>query len=255
MATLSVSGFPAAAHGTPNVPLALQTESPSPTASGSTSPTPSGSPSPTPSDSPTPPFDPKFRRVDLSVSRHRVRVGQRVVLSGEVQANRPECAVDKPVTIRRLIFGTNQYLTVAKRRTDRNGEFRVTERARWNSAFKAVAHRRGGCRREVSDPVVVRVRPRLGVRVDNPRPSRFTNFRVYGRLRPSHPSTNVVLQRRGRNRWVTVQRQELSPQSTYSFFPFASWRGERVFRVKWPKADRDHVTGVSRSITVRTTAS
>lgn len=238
VAAFSVSGPPAAAGSSSGpVPLTVQTETPSPTASPS----------------PTPTFDPRFRRIDLSASRRRVEVGRRVVFSGEIEANRPDCMIDKPVTVRRLIFGTSKRLPVANRRTDQRGRFRVAERARWSSAYTAVAHRREGCRREVSDPVVVYVRARLGIRVDDRTPSRFTNFRVFGRLRPSHRSTEVLLQRQGRRGWSRVQSQELSGRSTYSFFPLADWRGKRVFRVKWPKADRDHETGTSGPITIRTT--
>lgn len=236
--TFSVSGMPAVAGISRNaLPLVVQTESPSPT----------------PSPSPSTTYDPDFRSVDLSASRRRVHLGRRVVFTGRVRANRPDCAVAKPVTLRRLIFGTSRHLPIATKTTDRNGEFRFSDRARWSSAYTAVAQRKGRCRREVSDPVVVKVSVRLGVRVVDRTPERFTNFRIYGRIRPSHPHTDVVLQRKARRQWVTVRRQELSRQSSYSFFPLASWRGKREYRIKWPKADRDHETGRSRSITIRTT--
>ena len=235
----SVSGiFPAAAEvGSSASPLIMQTETPTPT----------------PSPSPSTTYDPDFRRVELSASHRRVRVGRRVVFSGRIRANRPECSIAKPVTVRRLIFGTGRPLPIATKTTDGNGQFRVSERARWSSTYTAVAHRRAGCRREVSDPVVVYASVRLGVRVDDRTPERFTNFRIHGRVRPSHPNTKVLLQRRGQRRWVTVRRQQLSRQSSYSFFPVASWRGERDYRIKWPKADRDHETGTSRPVTIRTT--
>lgn len=224
-------------------PLAAQTQSPSPT--------PSQSPSPTPS--PTPTADPDFRRVTLSASRDRVQVGKRVVFSGHVQANRVECSIASPVTVRRMILGTSKEVSIAETTTDENGNFRTTERARWNSVYTAVARRNAGCRREVSDPIVVRVSVRFSVRISDRTPQRHTNFRINGRVRPSHPNTEVLLQRLRRDRWVTVQRQPLSPQSSYSFFPVAPWQGKRDFRIKWPQADRDHATGTSRTVTIRTT--
>lgn len=233
----AVAGSSGGAH-----PLAAQTESPSPTPSTSASPTPS----------PTPTADPRFRRVTLSASRNRVRVGRRVVFRGHVQANRVECMISSPVAVRRMILGTSKEITIAETRTNRNGDFRTTERARWNSVYTAVARRNAGCRREVSDPILVRVSVRFSVRVSDRTPQRHTNFRVNGRVRPSHPDSDVLLQRLRRNRWVTIQRQPLSPQSSYSFFPLASWQGKRDFRIKWPQADRDHSTGASRSITIRT---
>lgn len=225
-------------------PLAAQTETPSPT--------PSASASPTPTPTPTPTADPQFRRVTLSTSRDRVRVGRRVVFPGHVQANRLECSISSPVTVRRMILGTSKEVPIAETGTDQNGNFRTAERARWSSVYTAVARRNAGCRREVSDPIVVRVSVRFSVRVSDRTPQRHANFRINGRVRPSHPDSEVLLQRLRRDRWVTIQRQPLSPQSSYSFFPLASWQGTRDFRIKWPQADRDHATGASRSITIRT---
>ena len=240
--TVWLSYLPAAA-GTSNGPrpIAEQT-SPSPTPSQTASPTPS----------PTPTADPDFRRVTLSASRGRVGVGRRVVLSGHIQANRIECSIASPVTVRRMILGTSKNVPIASTTTDENGDFRTRERARWNAVYTAVAPRSAGCRREESNPVLVRVSVRFSVRISDSTPQRFTNFRINGRLRPSHPGSEVLLQRKKRDRWVTIQRQPLSPQSTYSFFPLASWQGRRDFRIKWPQADRDHTTGTSRTSTIRT---
>jgi hypothetical protein len=246
MTALSVwlTYVPAAAGSSSGRPsLVAQTESPTPSPSGSLSPTPS----------PTPTADPDFRRVTLSVSRHRVRVGRRVVLKGHITANRVECSISSPVTVRRMIFGTSKEVSIAETRTDANGDFRTTERARWSSVYTAVAPRNAGCRREESNPEVVRVNARFSVRISDATPQRQTNFRIHGRLRPSHPGTDVLLQKQRRDRWITIQRQPLSPQSSYSFVPVASWSGKRHFRLKWPQADRDHATGTSRIFTIRTT--
>ena len=239
--TSGLSRLPAAARiSDGDRPRAMQ---PSP------SPTESASPSPTASPTPTP--DPEFRRVEMSVSRRRGSVGRRIVLSGRVTANRPHCMIASPVTIRQRILGTSRSLPVAEVRTGENGGFRARERVRWSSVYTAVAQQEAGCRRELSDPVAVYASVRLSIRISDPHPTRFTNFRVHGRVRPSHPHTDVLLQRRKRDRWITVQRQELSGRSSYSFFPLAGWQGKRHFRVKWPKSDHDHETGTSRSITIR----
>lgn len=216
------------------------------------SPTPTESASPSPTASPTPTPDPAYRRVDLSVSPRRGSVGRRIVMSGSVSANRPDCSVAAAVTIRRLIFGTSRSLPVARVTTDQSGAFRASERARWSSAYTAVAQRERGCRKEVSDPVAVYASVRFSIRVSDLHPERFANFRVHGQVRPNHPRTEVLLQQRKRDRWVTVQRQELSGRSSYSFFPVAGWRGKRDIRVKWVKADPDHEAGTSRSFSVRT---
>jgi hypothetical protein len=174
-------------------------------------------------------------------------------LSGRVRANEPSCSADTHVRIRQLIFGTSRYLTVAKLRTNLEGRFNVRERVRWSSLYSAVARREGGCRKEISDPVDVYARVSFSIKVSDDTPERFTNVRIKGRVRPSHPHTKALLQRKRGDRWVTIQRQEINDQSRFSFLPFADWEGERVFRVKWPKRDRDHETGVSRKIIIRTT--
>ena len=243
------------------VPSAAQSASPSPTPSespsASPSPTPSASPSsspsPTPTPAPTPTADPDYRRITLSVSQRRVQVGDRIRLTGRVRANRVECSAASRVTIRQLIFGTSRPVVVDEMTTGQDGRFRSTQTVRWSSAYSAVALRgKASCRREESDPVPVYASVRVGARVSDSTPQRFTNFHIRGRVRPNHADTRVLLQRKRGDRWVTVQRQELLHGSSYSFFPDAQWAGRRVFRVKWPQADRDHAAGVSRKIPVTT---
>lgn len=245
---------------TGSAPLAVQSPSPTPSASGSSSPTPSasptasGSPSPTVSPSPTgsPGFDPNYRRVRLSVSHRNVRVGRRVIFSGTIEANRPECSVDAAVSLQRLIAGTSRRLTVDTATTDVNGRFRMEDDVRWSSTYYAVAHRGRDCLRRESGPEAVRAHVRFNVKVSDPTPPRYSNTRIFGRVRPSHPNSEVALQQKRGGRWRTIQRTDVSAQSKFSFFPYASWPGTRAFRIKWPKSDRDHETGLSRVVKIRT---
>ena len=82
-------------------------------------------------------------------------------------------------------------------------------------------------------------------------PERGTNFRIHGRVRPSHDGTEIKLQRLKDGRWVSLFRQDLSDRSTFSFLPLATWEGDRRFRLRWPRADFDHIAGYSRVFVVR----
>jgi hypothetical protein len=237
-----------AVGGDNDAPLVIQSPSPSPT--GSPSPSPSPSPSESPSPEPSP--NPRFRRVTLSASRRHVKVGRRVRFRGRVIANRPGCSVAARVTLRRLILGTDRSLVVASRRTDADGRFRFRDTVRWSSLYTAVAHREAGCGRRKSDPAPLFAHVWFKITVSDTSPARFTSFRISGRVQPSHPDTRALLQKKRGKRWRTIQRQRLNSQSSFSFVPFANWEGQRAFRVKWPKADRDHEKGASRSILIRT---
>jgi hypothetical protein len=232
------------AGGSGNIPRVIQSASPSPTGS------PSPSPSPTPTSSPSP--DPNFRRVTLSASRRHVKVGRRVRFRGIVRANRAECRVATRVTLRRVILGTSRSLVVASGRTDAEGRFRLRDTARWSSLYTAVVGRDAGCPRRRSDPEPVFAHVWFKVRVTDTTPAMETSFRIAGSVHPNHSGTRVLLQMKRANRWRTIQRQELNSQSSFSFSLFANWEGRRAIRVKWPKGDRDHAKGASRSIVIRT---
>jgi hypothetical protein len=212
----------------------------------------SGSPSPTPSASQSP--DPNFRRVTLFASRRHVRVGARVRFSGTVTANRVECRSGTRVTLRRLILGTRNSLVVARRRTDANGSFQFRDTVRWSSLYSAVVGREAGCRRRKSDPEPVFAHVWFKVRVSDVTPARETSFRISGSVQPNHSNTRILLQMKRDRRWRTIQRQELSSRSSFSFSKFAAWEGRRKFRVKWPKGDRDHEKASSRPVIIRTHA-
>ena len=239
------------APATEALPAALQSSGATPSGSSTPTPTPSGSASPSPSPSSSD-FDPSYRRVRLRPSHRNVRVGRRVVFSGVVGANRIECYAGVKVQLERVIAGTQRRLTIKSDETDARGRFQMTDEVRWTSVYYAVATRGNGCSRRESTPEGVRAHVRFNIKVSDRSPQRGTNFRIHGRVRPSHPHSIVELQKRGRGRWKTVQRTNISEQSRFSFFPFASWQGERKFRIKWPKNDRDHETGLSSEVTIRT---
>lgn len=236
VALLATVLFWAPAGSAGDAPLAMQSDSPSPT--------PSGSPSP----------DPNFRRVTLSSSRKHVRVGRRVTFMGTVTANRVECRSATRVTLRRLILGTSNSLVVARRRTDANGGFQFRDTVRWSALYTAVVGREAGCPRRKSDPEPVFAHVWFKVRVSDVTPAREASFRISGSAYPNHSNTRILLQMKRDRRWRTIQRQELSSRSSFSFSIFAGWEGRRKFRIKWPQGDRDHAKGSSRPIIVRTHA-
>ncbi|HYI45528.1 MAG TPA: hypothetical protein VE174_08755 [Actinomycetota bacterium] len=210
------------------------------------------SPTPTQTSTPTPTPNPRYREVSLTASRRKVRVGERITLRGRVQANQPSCSANSTVLIRRLIFGSRRHLEVATVTAEPTGEFKVSERVRWSSVYSAVARRSGSCGKRTSDPEPVFAHVWFSVKVSDARPKRFTNFRVHGRVRPHHGGSKVVLQEFRAGRWRTLQSGDLSPQSSFSFFPVASWKGKHHLRLRWPQADRDHEAGISRVLTITT---
>ena len=245
---LAIALFRAPATGA--LPAALQSPGATPSGSSTPTPTPSGSVSPSPSPSSSD-FDPDYRRVRLQPSHRNVRVGRRVEFSGVVGANRIECYAGVKVQLERVISGTQRRLTIDSEETDARGRFRMTDDVRWTSVYYAVATRDNDCTRRESTPEGVRAHVRFNVKVSDRSPQRGANFRIHGRVRPSHPHSTVELQQRRRSRWKTIQRTAISDQSRFSFFPFASWQGKRDFRIKWPKNDRDHETGLSSVVTIR----
>src|SRR5688500_2641199 len=130
--------FRAPATGGASFAMQSPGATPRPSGSSSPSPTPSASASASPPQSPSstdPRFDPDYRRSRLFVSQRNVPVGRRVVFSGTVDANRPECRAASSVLLKRLIFGTRNRLTVDTATTDSRGQFRMHDTVRWSALY------------------------------------------------------------------------------------------------------------------------
>jgi hypothetical protein len=187
----------------------------------------------------------------MHASKNAVRAGSPVTFFGFLEST-AQCAVGEIVEIQRRIVGPNERWTEHKREvTDANGEFESFFRIWKNAEYRTLVRRDRFCQREESTSVLVNARVRVIARVDDHTPERDTNFRIFGRVEPSHDGTEIHFQWRRNGRWRTVFSQPLSDRSTFSFFPLADWDRRKV-RIKWPRGDFDHIAGYSRVVIVRT---
>ncbi|MDQ3939896.1 MAG: hypothetical protein M3238_00925 [Actinomycetota bacterium] len=136
--------------------------------------------------------------------------------------------------------------------TNRRGQFEERVTIRRSAEYRAITPATPRCARAKSDSLLVNARARVITFVGDATPERGRNFRVHGRVEPRHPDTRIALQRRKKGDWVTVQAQELSARSTFSFFPLATWKGRRTFRIRWPRGDFDHIAGYGRVFEITT---
>jgi len=224
----------------------------SPPATSSPSPGASPTPCPTsPSPTATEPVGRTGRIVSLHPSRNQTLWGRSITLFGFVESS-PRCSERQVVELdRRFIGPGGRWRDLRTTATNGSGRFEERIRVYRNAEYRAVLRRTPLCGRGESTSRLVNVRVKVVASLTDATPERGTNFRIYGRVRPDHRSTEIKLQRLKGRRWVTLFRQELSDRSTFSFFPLAGWEGDRRFRVRWPRADFDHVAGSSRVLIVR----
>jgi len=195
---------------------------------------------------------PTGRIVGLHASRNSAVWGRTITLFGFVDSS-PRCSERQAVELDRRLRGPNQrWRDFRTTVTNRSGRFEERVTVRRNAEYRAVVPRTPLCARGQSLSRLVKVRVKISVYLSDARPQRGTNFRIYGRVKPNHRGTEIKLQRYENGRWSSWFRQDLSDRSTFSFFPLATWRGDERLRLKWPRADFDHVTGYSRTIIVRT---
>ncbi len=196
--------------------------------------------------------DPDVRTLTLAPARDKVRYGRSVVLSGMLSSTGTACTVDgTSIEIRRLSGEDGEFTTVGVATSNADGafEFGVTPSA--NSEYIAIAAGEGDCAQATSPVVDVSVASDVVADASATNVRRGSKVKISGIVRPAHPNSTVKLQRRRSGRWVTIGTDELDGASAFSFTKKVRWDGERLFRVTWPSADDDHVSGSSKRIEIR----
>lgn len=243
--------------------VATASPSPTPTASSSPSDSPSGSPSGSPSSQgptelgpekqscPKPSASPSStgtanRSISLSASKSKVLPNKPVVLSGQIDADSPQCADNELVEVQKRQHGKNLYREYRTTATDDDGNFQLTIRPTKGADYQAIAPGEGSCDEATSAAVPVLVKVKVTIKVvDGP-----NGPKVKGRVIPGHRGTNVTLQRRKGGSWKRVDRDSLNRRSRYLFNDIEM---SGRYRVMWPKQHADHSKGVSRAKRVRAT--
>ena len=165
----------------------------------------------------------------------------------------PRCQSRQVVEVERRVVGSQEpWKDYLRTITNANGRFEERVRIKRTAEYRAKAPLTPLCRRARSTSILVSARAKVITFIGDATPRRGTNFRIYGRVRPAHGGTKVILQTRRNGSWRKTFEQPLSNRSTFSFFPLAGWEGRRAFRVRWPRGDFDHVAGVGRGFVVRT---
>lgn len=135
-------------------------------------------------------------------------------------------------------------------RTDAQGDYAFTVRPARHTRYRARTVPASDYDLVVSSPeVLVRVRLRVGIRLNDATPRRGQRVRFFGSVAPKHNGHVVAIQRRGRDgRWRTVARTT-TRDATGNFSRYS--RRVRIFRdglfrVR-VRGHADHGTGTSRT--------
>jgi uncharacterized repeat protein (TIGR01451 family) len=265
--TWNASGAPASS-GTSSG-SASASASTSPTASGSTSPSASGSTSPSsaspsgsasstttaPSGSASSSSQAQSSRtISLFASSNEVVFPAQVTLSGQIISPDQSCEdAGEFVRIQRRLLGESQFTDFESQNTNSEGRYEVSFQATESAEYVAVAPRHDQCADATSGPETVLVKVKVTGRAGRSSVTRGAKVGIVCRVKPDHDGTNVVLQRKKGDRFVSVARDELNSRSRCRFVVKAKWRGKRVFRVVWKKQDDNHEANRSRNIVIRTT--
>jgi hypothetical protein len=166
--------------------------------------------------------------VTLKTSSERIRFGRSVVLSGKVSPPSPNEEVQ-------IIDGKGRVR--AETRTEADGGYRVRISPRHTSKLRArwIA--------ALSDPVVIRVKPLLNVKLRRVR--LFGRAGIKGSLRPAHPGDHVNLAVFRNGRKISSREARLHDGRTF-FVPLKVGK-PGTYRVRAAFDDHDHLRVVERS--------
>jgi hypothetical protein len=210
-------------------------------------------PTPTRNPTPTPTSEPVQRFVTLTASKEIVDFGGTVTLTGELTAADGTCRIEERVEIMSRVVGTDEERRAAREDTGDVGEFDASPKIQASTVFWAVAPATRDAAEAVSEEIIVLGRVSVEAGTRSPTPERGTKFTITARVRPEHPGSFAVLQRRSdAGNWFKVKKDKADSRSAFSFTLKANWKGPRVYRVKWLKSDEDHEPDVSNKVRIRT---
>ncbi|MGH2806112.1 MAG: hypothetical protein ACRDKT_02430 [Actinomycetota bacterium] len=189
--------------------------------------------------------------ITLEASAPRVTAGQEITLSGVLHAPQQECVRGKTIFVQRTVHGTGLQDGFTLDVSDEEGNFSGTVPGQVSADYEAIMDNRGSdCTAELSKPVTVLVRVRVGARAVSDRVPKGMQGAIVGIVEPGHPGTRVTLQRRADGTWRNIRRATLDDTSQFRFTFKVSWNRRRVFRVIWKAQDEDHVAGRSARIRI-----
>ena len=195
---------------------------------------------------PTAPKPPKppagAARASLSAKPAIVTWGQATTFAGRITGTNGAVTVELQRDPYPLGDGWLVQKTVT---TQRNGTYSVSALPTVNTSYRVAARTPAAA---ASTPVLVRVRPRIGLSLSTSAPAAGGRVRFYGSVRPAHDGRSVAIQKRTPSgTWTTVARATLrdagATRSAYS--RRIAIRRDGTYRVKLA-AHADHLAGYSR---------
>lgn len=222
-------------------------QSPTPTASATPSITPSAtsslstSPTPTvtPSQSPTASVSqgaPSPMAAGLTVSKDKVRFGQKVLLNGHVE--RGTCQPEH-VAVRIRRAGANEFKDFRTAPLSPDGTFLLALKPKHNAFYDAVVEAEG-CDSATSTPVPIGVEAKVTAKT----PKRCRDqAKISGAVKPNQRLTIVLLQRKIGKVWNDVSGDRLNRKSRYKVIA-PSCKG--TYQVVWRKQNELFETGAKR---------
>jgi hypothetical protein len=187
---------------------------------------------------------PKAGKLTMSADPTSITYGRATTITGKLRetplrSNVPVTLEDNPAPY------TRGFDIVEATTTDKNGDYTFSDvRPLLNTRYRTIAT----AALAESDALLVQVRIKVGLRLDDRTPRKGQRVRFYGTAAPDHDGREVFIQRRTRTgRWRTLARTVLKDAGT-EFSQFSkrirvrrdgSYRA-RVFH------DSDHADGTSR---------
>ena len=121
-----------------------------------------------------------------------------------------------------------------------------------NATYHVEVPAGGPCAGTSSDEITVKVRAAVEALVLDPRVPQGGCARVKGRVAPNKSGAPVWLQQRIGGRWRSIDSDDLSSSSRFSFPACFDRAGKKSLRVKW-MADGVNAAGTSPGMRVRVT--
>jgi hypothetical protein len=224
---------------------------------------PCGHPPPTETPTPTPTETPPFtaagasaeaaeRFVTLGAEKGMVTTGGTVTMTGSLGTADGTCIPDVRIKIQGVTLGSGVPAKGGQAVTNAEGQFVAIVKVAASAEFTAVAP--GETKEDpeaTSTPVTVLSKVSMSARTRSLTPERGSKIEIAAQVRPPHPGSEAVLQRKTEKGWRNALRKRANDRG-FTFKLKAKWKGKRVFRVTWIKSDEDHEPSSSNRLKIKT---
>jgi subtilisin family serine protease/sugar lactone lactonase YvrE len=212
-------------------PAPSATAKPSATATRSPDPTPSGSQS---SSASAPPRG--SAGTTIASSKEETEYNESFVLWGRVTGD-AACTGPIEVDILKRVHGTTAFDSVGTAEVEADGSWRFKTMSRTNASYAARPLDSSVCAGQTSSPTSVLVRADIDLEVpslcDAPQ-------RIRGVVHPNHSGTDVILQRKRKKGWSTLDADRLDRHSRFALLSDVCMGR---FRVLWPSQNEINARG------------